>query len=689
MPGLRLWSLWRKSLRRALLPALALLTLLAGSWPCFLGGVKGSNQQGLRSDRSQRLDPLRAGDSGYSDRVFEDLFDEDEAKEDDNGSFRQSREPRRMETDEDQPEIAAEFDPAEWDDLEVDDEEEEELPETEEELMQAVQVSDDEVDEFLAEFNAKPILQKEPGTVPLDPFEKDASRELDTFKEVRQGNRIEVYGRGMADRQMVVTLRDRLRMLSDHAKRGEWKEARYLMKGIWRRRHLRLPLGRMMWNNMIKAHANANRPLAAESWLEDMLGRVFQPDIASYNSLLKCYGQRGDFLMIEKWMRRMKARGVAPDMYSYGALVQSYVKAKDVQGAEKALDAMTSSGCTVVPSNTFAYNTLMKHYASEGEALNVENLFDRMKASDVVPDATSYLQMIRAHVRDPEGAAEWLKRMEEKGLEPAATHFYAVMSSHAKLGDLEGTEAWFRVMMDAGFRPEVVGFNILMSAAAGNGDTEGAEGVLVRMEDLELTPDVVTIGTMLSAFAKVGNATGATSWLIRAEQAGLEPDLNCYNQVIKACGQAGDADLAERMARRLLRNRLTPDVYTYNMLLNALARGGLADSAEFWVDHMQRAARWRHHDFPLDQVAVSYSEVLLAHVNANDLPAAENWLEQMLGEGIEPQARCYTALVKSYTELGDLEQAGKWLGRMTSWSNHAVPQNLLDSVETKRLAAVS
>ena len=35
-----------------------------------------------------------------------------------------------------------------------------------------------------------------------------------------------------------------------------------------------------------------------------------------------------------------------------------------------------------------------------------------------------------------------------------------------------------------------------------------------------------------------------------------------------------------------------PEVYTYNMLLNALANGGLADSAEFWVDHMQRAARW-------------------------------------------------------------------------------------------------
>lgn len=65
------------------------------------------------------------------------------------------------------------------------------------------------------------------------------------------------------------------------------------MKGIWRRRGLRLPLGRMMWNQMIKArakcfwrplreaHVNADRPRAAESWLQDMMDRIFQPDIAS------------------------------------------------------------------------------------------------------------------------------------------------------------------------------------------------------------------------------------------------------------------------------------------------------------------------------------------------------------------------------------------------------------------------
>ncbi|CAE7289438.1 unnamed protein product [Symbiodinium natans] len=143
--------------------------------------------------------------------------------------------------------------------------------------------------------------------------------------------------------------------------------------------------------------------------------------------------------------------------------------------------------------------------------------------------------------------------------------------------------------------------------------------------------------------------------------------------------------MAERMARRLLRNRLTPDVYTYNMLLNALAKGGNWASAEFWVDHMQRTARWKHNEFPLDQISMAYSEVFLAHVEAGDLQGAEEWLTQMVGEGVEPQARCYTALVQSYLDHGDLDEARRWLSRMSTWSNHRAPDKLVEAVEPERL----
>eukprot|EP00439_Symbiodinium_sp_Y106_P006319 s7019_g1.t1 len=363
--------------------------------------------------------------------------------------------------DEEEGEEALEFDPSEWDDMELDAEDEDmevgrsQLEELEEEepadeaaLMKAVEVSDDEVSEFLAEFNAQPIVAKEPGTVPIDPFEKDATKELDTFKEMKGGRRDLMYARGMPSNQMVITLKDRLNMLSEHADNGEWRQARYIMKGIWRRRHLRLPLGRRMWNQMIKAHVNANRPMAAESWVKDMLNRVFQPDIYSYNTLLKCYGRRGDFLKAEKWIRRMRARGVAPDMYSYSSLVQAYVVADDVEGAERVFSKMEVTDA----SNTFAHNTLLKAYAQKEQAEKAEKLFKTMAK----PDATTYLQMIRvaASVSDPEGAADWLRRMSEAGLQPWVPHFHAVMTAHAKMGDMEGAEAWFRVMLDEGMRPE-------------------------------------------------------------------------------------------------------------------------------------------------------------------------------------------------------------------------------------------
>ncbi|OLP99296.1 Pentatricopeptide repeat-containing protein [Symbiodinium microadriaticum] len=538
-------------------------------------------------------------------------------------------------------------------------EELEEEPADEAALMKAVEVSDDEVSEFLAEFNAQPVVAK----VPIDPFEKDASKELDTFKELKNGKRDLFYARGMPSNQMVITLKDRLNMLSEHAAKtnleGFPSFMIFLPTMASGDRHLEKTAFAAASGS--EAHVNANRPMAAESWVKDMLNRVFQPDIYSYNTLLKCYGRRGDFLKVvlagqkicfteaEKWIRRMRARG-------YSALVQapwSYLAGLRAQ--ERVFGEMEVTDA----SNTFAHNTLLKAYAQKEQAKKAEKLFETMAK----PDATTYLQMIRvaASVSDPQGAADWLRRMSE------------VMTAHAKMGDMEGAEAWFRVMLDEGMRPE-----------------------LVRMEDLQLRPapwlsitDVVTYSTLLSAFAKAtlmgntgfeaGNAIGARDWLLQAE-AGIEPDLNCYKQIIKAglaiwlrlqggskadggqlrageaCVQSGDAAMAERMARRLLRNRLTPDalsaemdvdvgfreflpgmkdlavldVYTYNMLLNALAKAGNWASAEFWVDHMQRAARWKHHEFPLDQISVAYAE-------AGDLEGAEAWMMQMVGEGIEPQ----------------------------------------------------
>jgi len=545
--------------------------------------------------------------------------------------------------------------------------------------VSAAEVSDDEVNEFLAEMGGQPLVEPIPDDrTPLDPMGGDASKTLDIFQELRSTpQRQLIYERGMPDQQLMLTVKDRLQMVAESAEAGQWFDARYTMRGLWRKRKLRLPLGRILWNLMIKAHVKAGRPKGAESWIVDMMSRVYQPDIYSFNTLLQGFGKKGDYLKVESWMRRMAARGVAPDLYSYTSLAESYAKSDDLEGVQRAIDRMEASGCEV--SNVYAYNAVLKVCVKRGEMQLAEHWLQRIQEAGLRPDRVSYLMMIRvaSQERDTQRAAHWLEAMEQDGHQPGRPQFHALMTAHAKAGDISGAEAWSRVMGDQGMAPDAYTYNILISAAATAGDVEAAEALVLRMEaEADVNPDTVTYATMIGALAEKGDPEAARNWLFRAEDNGIAPDVRCYNEAIKAFSRVGNSSEAERLARRLLRHSLTPDVYTYNTLLGAFAKDGNPAAAEFWVDHMQRLARWRHTKFPVKQMAVAYREVLNAYVRVGNLEAAEAWHSQMLGEGVEPDAGCYLSLVRGHLDQGREAEARKWLHRMSTWSSFEPPQEL-------------
>jgi len=548
--------------------------------------------------------------------------------------------------------------------------------------LDEVEVSDEEVEEFLAEIQDRPATKPVPdGAIGIDPFPTDATKSLDVFREVRSApDRRLIYERGMPDQQMLLTLKDRMRMLAELAQDGNWERARFLVKGIWRKRKLRLPLGRILWNLMIKAHVRASRPKAAESWVTDMLDRVYQPDIISYNTLLYGLSKAGDYLKAEKWIKRMPARGVEPDEGSYTALAHAYSKAKHMRGVERALESMQASGCLVASARP--YNALFKLCAQRGDDHLAQKWLGTMQEAGIEPDHVTFLMLIKASTQagDVDAAARWLNEMQQAGLRPGRQHFHAVMTSHARVADLSAVDTWFQVMRDQGLRPDVFSYNIWMSAASQTGNTEAAEGIMSMMQADQIKPDVVSYSTVMGAFAEAGDHVGATQWLYQAEQEGVEPDLTCYNQAIKACARAGNSTVAEHLARRLLRHSLTPDMYTYNTLLGTLAKDGNPSAGEFWIDHMQRQARWRYYDFSSKQIGICYSAVLRAHVRSGNLEAAEAWLQQMISEGIEPDANCYTALVRAHLEQGRTSQAQKWCDRMASWSSLLPPQDLLQAL---------
>eukprot|EP00929_Paragymnodinium_shiwhaense_P019977 TRINITY_DN13455_c0_g1_i1.p1 TRINITY_DN13455_c0_g1~~TRINITY_DN13455_c0_g1_i1.p1 ORF type:complete len:764 (+),score=172.93 TRINITY_DN13455_c0_g1_i1:145-2436(+) len=544
-------------------------------------------------------------------------------------------------------------------------------------------VSDSEVDEFLDELRGSDMVERPEGGTPMDAFGRDSKRAIDLFSELKAvPERQLIYARGMPDQQALLTVKDRIQLVSQYANQGNWKRSRFFMSGLWRKKKLRLPLGRVLWNLMIKAHVKARRPKAAEMWLKDMLDRVYQPDIYSYNTLLSGYAKNGDYLKVRTWMRRMAARGVRPDMWSYTALANAYVEAGSLEGVERTVDEMEEAG--VRAQNAYAYNAILKVCSWGGLLEKAEAWMERLKKRKWAnPDRVSYLLMIKtaAGAKDAERAAHWIQQMEQAGHEPGRPHIHAVMVAHAKKGDLDGAEAWLRVLESRDMPADAYSYNILISAAAQLGDQKAAEDIVLRMQAAGVTPDVVTHSSMIGALAEANNASGALAWLYMAEDNELEPDLACYNQAIKAFSRAGNSTGAEHLARRLLRHSHTPDVYTYNSLLGALAKDGNPAQAEFWLDHMQRSARHRHTQFPVDQLALAYQHVLTAYVRSGNLEAAEAWHSQMLGEGIEPNPRCYLTLIRGYLDQGSIASARRWLERMSTWSSYTPPQRLVDTLK--------
>jgi len=529
-------------------------------------------------------------------------------------------------------------------------------------------VTDDEVNDFLAEIGSSAKVQRVPeGQIEVDPYEHNAAQQLDLFEELGTApDRRYIYEQGLPGMQRPLTLKDRVMLIAEYADEGNWKEARFLMRRIWSKKRLRLPLGRIMWNLMIKAHVRAGRPKAAESWVVDMLDRVYQPDIISYNTLLQAYAQNGNYLRASYWMRRMEARGVKPDALTFSALAHSYATAGELEGAQRAVLMMHDAGIRPRKANPVAYNAALKICASTGKLDAAERWAAQMMEWQVNMDEFSFLLLMRtcAQAGEPERAKYWLDFMQEKGFMLRSLHYHAVASAYSQKGALPEVRSYLQKMQAAGAgEKDTAAYNLEIGAAAEQGDLQEVEAILATMQEAGLDPDTSTaIATLQAAFAG-DDAEGGRRWFFAFEDAGVEMDVRCYNFMIQSCLSSGDARQAERYMRRLLRRSMSPDAQTYTVLLDVLAKAGEASAAEFWLDHMQRTARWRYSEFPLSQIQTQYTFVLAAHVNAGNLQAAEAWVEQMMGQGVEPNRESYSHLIRGHLSAGDEVSADKWRQR--------------------------
>lgn len=197
--------------------------------------------------------------------------------------------------------------------------------------------------------------------------------------------------------------------------------------------------------------------------------------------------------------------------------------------------------------------------------------------------------------------------MVDKGVEPNAIAFCAMIDTCAKAGNLVRAEYWYEKMLQRGIAPDAHIYSAVINACA---NTAGP-----------------------------GSAESAEMWLDRAEQGGLIDQI-VYSSVINACGKVGDIARALRVFQRMRANALKPQVVAYSSLALSYARRGNWQQVESISQDMMA-----------DGVAVNeyfaYAQ-LLSYANCRQKKAqrAENYFRHVLGAGVEANDHIVQALTR-------------------------------------------
>jgi pentatricopeptide repeat protein len=326
----------------------------------------------------------------------------------------------------------------------------------------------------------------------------------------------------------------------------------------------------------------------------------------------------------------------------------------DYYSAEKWMTSLEKEGV----ADAVNYNMIMNLCIKKKDGRGAAKWMQRMQDHGVQADTASYNSIIHssAQAGDVRGAEKWLDQMRSAGMQPNKITLNAVISACAQACDQERAQYWMGQFGKEGLSADVVSFGAMINACAKRGDPKGAAEWLEMMLQFGVEPNNVTYGAVITACARAGDRKAAEQWFKKMCDDGIEPDRVCFNILIDTCAKAKDPDAAEAYLDQMIASGTKPDTRTYNAMMNACAKGRDSVRAERLLGEMVDSG------IPAD--VISYSTVINACASTGQVSNAAKWLTQMLKEGIAANVQSYSTVVSAFARKGNVKGAEQWLMRM-------------------------
>ena len=195
------------------------------------------------------------------------------------------------------------------------------------------------------------------------------------------------------------------------------------------------------WNVMIGAYAGSGRGVEAYDLYLKMKEEDFQPNALTYVSLLNDCGSAGALEWVKDVHRHILEGGHESDVRVGNALVHMYAKSGSIEDAQLVFERMEEC-------NVMTWNMMICGLGQHGRGQDALELFRKMKADGLVPDAYSFAALLSAcsHSGLVDEGRQIFCAMKDYGVEPTVVHYTCMVDLLGRAGLLEDTKRFISSM---------------------------------------------------------------------------------------------------------------------------------------------------------------------------------------------------------------------------------------------------
>mmetsp|Transcript_116686 Transcript_116686/g.232635 ORF Transcript_116686/g.232635 Transcript_116686/m.232635 type:complete len:1034 (-) Transcript_116686:63-3164(-) len=441
------------------------------------------------------------------------------------------------------------------------------------------------------------------------------------------------------------------------------------------------------YNTMVKAYLQCGDLVRLRATVEAMRsqGGDLAPNCVTFNELIGAT-IRTNSEGVWALMNEMRSCGVSPNQVTCSILlknIQPHSRSSDVEktlaiinALEDIDEALLSSACEacirvgrfdllsqqlerqrgpdrVHIRSSHTYGTIIRAYGVLQDRNRVWDTWHEMRTRHMTPTSIAIGCMTEALASngDPESAHELLKEMlAESDTRPLVNSviYCSVLKgfSHNKCFD----RVWcvYKEMKAAKLTVSLAAYNTLIDACTRSGEMAQVPQLLESMASDGLEPNTVTYSTIIKGYCLENRLDKAMELLHDMKQSSrYRPDEITYNTLIDGCARYGHYDRGMAVLAEMQEMGVRPSNFTLSVLAKLATRSRRPERAfELCEDLSKR--------YGIRLNVQVYNNLVHACTANQDLQRGLKLLEQMQREGVRPDGRTFTLLLRGSLASGEV-----------------------------------